>query len=61
MDGEAYLSEARSGSNTPPCEVEGRQNVVTVFAPRGKTDHQVGSLISRETNYQGEVHPSPCL
>lgn len=59
MDGGAYLSEARSGSNTPRRVVEGRQNVVTVFAPRGKTDHQVGSLITRETN--GEVHPSPCL
>ena len=59
MDGGAYLSEARSGNNTPPSVVEGGQKVATVFAPRGKTDHQVGSLITRETN--GEAHPSSGL
>ena len=54
MDGGTYLSEARSGSNTPACVVKGGQNVVTVFAPRGKIDRQVGSLITRKTN--GEAH-----
>ena len=57
MDGGTYLSEARSGSNTPARVVKGGQNVVTVFAPRGKIDRQVGSLITRKTN--GEAHPSP--
>ena len=37
MGGEAYVSEARSWSDTPPCAADsGGQDMTAVFAPRGK-------------------------
>lgn len=30
------MSEARSWSNTPPCEADGGQGMVAVFVSRGK-------------------------
>jgi len=36
MDGAAYMSEAESWSNTPPCTDNSRQDMVAVFTPREK-------------------------
>ena len=38
MDRGAYLSEARSWSNTPPCVTDDRRDTVliAVFTPRGR-------------------------
>ena len=36
MDGGAYMSEARSWRDTPPCLVNGRQDLVAVFTPGKK-------------------------
>ena len=56
-DGGAYTSEARSWSNTPPCEANGGQDMVAVFAPtpRGKEELPViGELTSGGLiGYQG--------
>ena len=35
------MSEARSWSNTPPCEVDGRQAMVAVVAPGRRGDGQL--------------------
>ena len=32
MDGRAYMPEARSWGDTPPCAAHGRQDIVAVFA-----------------------------
>ena len=43
MDGGAYMSEARSWSDTPPCAADGRQDTVSVFSPsqRGMGGYQL--------------------
>ena len=41
MDEGAYTSEARSWSDTPPYVVDGRQDMVAVFASRGRGDYQL--------------------
>ena len=41
MDEGAYTLEARSWSDTPPYVVDGRQDMVAVFASRGRGDYQL--------------------
>lgn len=36
VDEGAYVSEARSWSDTPLCVVDGRQDMVAVFVPEGE-------------------------
>ena len=47
IDGQAYMSEAKSSSKTPPCVMDGGQDMVEVIAPKWK-----GKLITsyRETD-----------
>ena len=53
MEGGAYLSEARSWSNTPVCAAEGKQDMAAVFSLRGDC-RLWGELISGEfISYQG--------
>ena len=40
MDGETYMSGARFWSNTPPCATDGGQDIVAVFAPKGRVERR---------------------
>ena len=56
MDGAAYMSEAESWSNTPPCTDNSRQDMVAVFTPGEKGrlpfigELKSGVLISYQEN-----------
>lgn len=63
--GKAYISEARTWSNTPPCAVDTWQGMVAIFTPGGEGSLPVigelmsGGLVSYQGNSSGHAPHSP--
>jgi len=61
MDRGAYTTEARSWSNTPPCTVDGTEDVMAGFAPSRKgrlpvvAEWMSGWIIGYQENWQRDT------
>ena len=55
MDGGAYMSEAESWRNTPPCTDNSRQDMVAVFTPREKGRPVIEQLIQMGWSVTREI------
>ena len=63
--GKAYISEARTWNNTPPCAVDTWWGMVAIFTPGSKGhlpgigELRLGGLVSYQGNRRGHAPHSP--